>query len=203
MTSTPTLKSLTCIDCGTVFQKDKIQGFRRNEFRCAPCSVERRRLNRNQYEAAKRSEHAKSSDNRCIHPDGCQRASMLGVPWCSMHYYRLLNKGSVGPAESYRRRVGHKSVDAGGYVYVYSPEHAASGRKGRIAEHRLVMEQKIGRPLLKRESVHHINGIRADNRPENLELWVRPQPSGQRPEDLVRWVVQHYPELVAEAMRLT
>jgi len=49
------------------------------------------------------------------------------------------------------------------------------------------MAEKLGRPLLKGENVHHINGNRADNRLENLELWVTLQPSGQRPADLLAW----------------
>jgi hypothetical protein len=49
--------------------------------------------------------------------------------------------------------------------------------------HRYVMQQKLGRPVLKTEEVHHINGKRDDNRPENLELWKRSHPAGVRSSD--------------------
>lgn len=57
----------------------------------------------------------------------------------------------------------------------------------RVLEHRFLMEQSLGRPLFSHENVHHINGHRADNRLENLELWSRSQPPGQRVKDKIAW----------------
>lgn len=56
-------------------------------------------------------------------------------------------------------------------------------------QHRWVMEQSIGRPLRSEENVHHRNGLRDDNRPDNLELWVKKQPPGARVADRLAWAV--------------
>jgi hypothetical protein len=118
---------------------------------------------------------------------------------CSLHYQRQIKTGDPGPLRRKKRRpatdtVRRWSTSRDGYVRMELP----GGR--RIDEHRFVMEQELGRPLEKWENVHHKNGIRNDNRPENLELWVKPQLAGQRAEDLAAWVVEFYPELVAEAL---
>ena len=57
-------------------------------------------------------------------------------------------------------------------------------------EHRIIMEEMIGRRLVLNETVHHKNGVRDDNRPENLELWSSRQPKGQRIEDKVEYAME-------------
>lgn len=57
-----------------------------------------------------------------------------------------------------------------GYIVSWTPDHPAANADGYVYEHRLVMEQHLGRYLTKDEVVHHINGIKSDNRIENLAL---------------------------------
>lgn len=109
-----------------------------------------------------------------------------------MHNKRFLAYGRTGPAESVKKTGWIKNGN--GYIHRWTTDAAGKGKV--VYQHREVMESFMGRKLLKSENVHHVNGVRDDNRIENLELWVSPQPSGQRLTDLIDWVVDNYREEV-------
>ena len=69
---------------------------------------------------------------------------------------------------------GGRRIDPAGYVLIYAPDHPRAN-KGSMLEHRLVMEAHVGRYLVRSESVHHLNGIKTDNRIENLVLITNSQ----------------------------
>lgn len=100
-------------------------------------------------------------------------------------YLKELLKSEVGPKN--RGWKGGRHIQEDGYALIAKSSHHRAKPNGYVYEHILVMEEKLGRPLLRSENVHHINGVKADNRPENLELWVITQPSGQRVTDLIKW----------------
>lgn len=108
---------------------------------------------------------------------------------CSTHYSRWWTaqcKAGTFKRSKMALPEGTRRTTPEGYIVVkVAPDHpmATMSNAGWILEHRLVMAELLGRPLVKGENVHHINGVHDDNSPDNLELWTRTQPNGTRVTD--------------------
>lgn len=116
----------------------------------------------------------------------CSRACNPGRPrteskdrlcdHCGVLYRPQRRKGrQVGQGQKFCSRGCHRAsgrmryVDKDGYARIYRPDHPRAS-KNWILEHRVVVEEQLGRLLDAHETVHHINGIKDDNRPENLQV---------------------------------
>lgn len=89
--------------------------------------------------------------------------------------------------------LGTLAVDSLGYNIIKIG--FGKGAKDWIKHHRYIMEEHLNRKLQSFENVHHINGVKTDNRLENLELWITSQPKGQRISDLIEyaeWILKTY-----------
>jgi len=144
------------------------------------------------------------SGNFCMRST-VRNASITGSV-CPMHYERMRAHGTYGGldktrAESFRitRNADGDHLRVDGYVLVNVL--CEDGKQRQKMKHRVLMEGHLGRPLLPKETVHHINGDRQDNRIENLELWSSRHPKGQRVEDKVAWAIELLKQYAPETLR--
>lgn len=128
--------------------------------------------------------------------------------FCSEYCYRMYqnsdeNKkrvsqqfmGKSSGQENWRWKGGKSHSN--GYVVITKPNNPQADKRGRVYEHRHIIEQWLGRPLKVEEEVHHINGIKDDNRIENLS--IETHSSHRKPH---REVVSENRQLKAENMKL-
>ena len=114
--------------------------------------------------------------------EGCEgKHNSLG--YCKKHYVRFKKHGDPGQAENLKAAKGSGFLTKGGYRKI-----TVDGKN--IFQHRHVMQLHLVRELFEGENVHHINGVRDDNRLENLELWNTSQPAGQRVEDKIKFYIE-------------
>ncbi len=103
------------------------------------------------------------------------------------HKKRVAEMGRANAGANHPCWKGGRGSAGNGYISVWTGLKRENGTKIRVLEHIMVMEKTIGRELLPGETVHHKNGIRSDNRPENLELKASNHGMGQTIPDLVYW----------------
>jgi hypothetical protein len=109
--------------------------------------------------------------------------------------YQRKKKGIDTSLPPLKKEHGQGCINLAGYKIISKRGHPNQlSKKGSIAEHTFIMSEYLKRPLKKNESVHHKNGIKNDNRIENLELRNTGQPSGQRVDDKIKWAKEFLEE---------
>jgi hypothetical protein len=147
----------------------------------------------------KKEKSSKNKGRFCFY-EGCEKEAAIRE-MCIAHYSQAKRGRPLAPLHTtYGRPRKSKTLkesnwieDKQGYVYRFAPADERNEKKifgKKIAQHREVMEEHVGRALLPHETVHHKNGVRNDNRIENLELWSGFHPSGQRVVDKLAWAYE-------------
>lgn len=99
-------------------------------------------------------------------------------------------KNGIPQEISVRKKKQNGYLGSDGYKIIYKENHPNAWTCGRIHEHVWVMSEYLGRSITNKETIHHKNGVRSDNRIENLELWHKKHPSGQRVEDKIKYYIE-------------
>jgi len=143
----------------------------------------------------------KGNELKTCSVDGCLNVHEA-KGYCSRHLQRFYD--GVALTSEWRGYGINRRINHLGYSMICGP--GISKPSQYVLEHRYLMEQFLERKLNRNENIHHKNGVRSDNRLENLELWTTQQPSGQRVEDKISWakdflekhgyVVHENPELL-------
>lgn len=132
--------------------------------------------------------------------EGCKKLSeSRGL--CNGHYKQWGKGSELQELKRFsipRGTWGGWYMSGGGYVERH--RLTEDGVREYQKQHRYVVELREGRKLKPHENVHHLNGQRSDNRPENLELWSKSQPSGQRVEDKTAWALEWLEQYAPERL---
>lgn len=171
-----------CVQCGKTFQAWPSE---RRRYCSHECATAHKTFRKGEpCETCGKTVDPKKNQTRfcslaCAH-EATRKGEFVVCAGCGVQVYRrpneLQNRQNVFCSrkchnESMRLAgPGAKFKMATGYVYVYFPSHPDCTKNGLVAEHRLVAEQELGRRLRRSEHVHHINGVKDDNRPKNLQV---------------------------------
>jgi len=183
--------TLTCPNCGITFKR--MQGYinealRKKQsdmccsHRCASV-LARKKRKKPERKITSICDHCGISFEREQYRIDDNRKHGYKNVFCSRRCVAASRKGK----RNYGSWKGGKTVNRAGYVLIKASEHPMANSSGYVLQHRIVMEKSLGRYLGKKETVHHKNGIKGDNRIENLELWFSKHPYGQRLGDLLQF----------------
>lgn len=165
----------TCPHCGKPFVADHSVGrycswqcYQASRVKSPTCLVCQKPLDKTQYRYC--SHACRDTGRRTLETRPCEQCGApMKVEFKLLATRRFCSRACANEAKRIKGP-GARIKRQDGYIQVYYPTHPDASKQGFILEHRLVAEQKYSRRILPTEHVHHVNGVRDDNSPENLEI---------------------------------